>query len=282
MRESKYVAGVGEGKVAILRAEKETTSNKIGSLKDGDLVTVLAVEGNRALVTTGLAGWMDGKYLADKPSVEEIDIGPEPAGEVAKIQWYLHKWGFGPIVGPIDGKKGPKTTEAVKQFQAAMGLAVDGIVGPKTWAALKGPIIVPRITEADMVCACGKYCNGMPNASTIGVRILIERIWRELEQTYPGVQIYVANNAHPAPDGAVAGGQRCERWNKERQGAAASQHLYGKAADIYAKMAGVKDSELRQELENIALWLDTKGGVGYGAKYIVHVDIRGKRARWQY
>ena len=110
----------------------------------------------------------------------------------------------------------------------------------------------------------------------------VERIWRELEKTYPGVMIYVTNNAHPAPDGAVAGGQRCERWNKERGGATSSQHLYGTAADIYGKLAGVKDSELRQEIENIALWLNTKGGVGYGAKYIVHVDIRGKKARWQY
>lgn len=283
MRESKYVAGLGEGKLAVLRAEKETTSEKVGNLKNGDQVTVLAVDGNRALVTTGLAGWMDNRLLADKPPNAEVpDIGPEPAGEVAKIQWYLHKWGFGAIVGEIDGKMGSKTRAAIKQFQAAMSLGVDGIVGPKTWAALKGEIIVPRITEADMVCTCGKYCNGMPNASTIGVRILIERIWRELEKTYPGVMIYVTNNAHPTPDGAVAGGQRCERWNKERGGATSSQHLYGTAADIYGKLAGVKDSELRQEIENIALWLNTKGGVGYGAKYIVHVDIRGKKARWKY
>lgn len=127
----------------------------------------------------------------------------------------------------------------------------------------RGPVIIPRITE-----------DGMPNACTIDVQILIGRNWRELEKTCPGVQIDVTNNAHSAPDGAVAGGQRCEKWNKERGG-----HLYGKAADICGKLAGVKDSALRQEIENIALWMNIKGGVGYGEKYVAHIYIRGKKAR---
>ena len=36
-----------------------------------------------------------------------------------------------------DGKFGPLTEEAVKEFQTAHGLVADGIVGEKTWAALK-------------------------------------------------------------------------------------------------------------------------------------------------
>ena len=37
----------------------------------------------------------------------------------------------------VDGKFGPATTQAVKAFQKAQGLTVDGIVGAKTWAALE-------------------------------------------------------------------------------------------------------------------------------------------------
>jgi peptidoglycan hydrolase-like protein with peptidoglycan-binding domain len=38
----------------------------------------------------------------------------------------------------IDGVFGPVTKAAVEQFQGSSGLAVDGVVGPQTWAKLGG------------------------------------------------------------------------------------------------------------------------------------------------
>lgn len=41
----------------------------------------------------------------------------------------------------VDGIFGPKTNQAVRDYQKKNGLQVDGIVGPKTWASLLGDAI---------------------------------------------------------------------------------------------------------------------------------------------
>ena len=52
-----------------------------------------------------------------------------------------------------DGIFGPLTEEAVKEFQKEHRLAVDGIVGEKTWAALMSKTICTRkITEIIVHC----------------------------------------------------------------------------------------------------------------------------------
>ncbi|MGP7999935.1 MAG: peptidoglycan-binding domain-containing protein [Streptosporangiaceae bacterium] len=52
---------------------------------------------------------------------------------VQSVQYLLHQRGH-PVT--IDGSYGPKTTAAVKAFQAQKKLAQDGQVGPLTWAQL--------------------------------------------------------------------------------------------------------------------------------------------------
>ncbi|NLN40849.1 MAG: peptidoglycan-binding protein [Clostridiales bacterium] len=57
-------------------------------------------------------------------------MGPE----VEMLQRILYSIGYNP--GPIDGIFGPLTRSAVVRFQLDNGLVPDGIVGPKTWAAI--------------------------------------------------------------------------------------------------------------------------------------------------
>ncbi len=54
--------------------------------------------------------------------------------DVLAVQRRLSRLGFDP--GPCDGEYGPATAAAVRAFQAAAGIEVDGIVCPETRAAL--------------------------------------------------------------------------------------------------------------------------------------------------
>lgn len=53
---------------------------------------------------------------------------------VVTLQNRLLAAGFNP--GPVDGVFGPLTHNAVLAFQRSRNLVQDGIVGPRTWAAL--------------------------------------------------------------------------------------------------------------------------------------------------
>ncbi|MEM7817114.1 MAG: peptidoglycan-binding domain-containing protein [Candidatus Aenigmatarchaeota archaeon] len=50
------------------------------------------------------------------------------------MQRALRNAGF--YKGPIDGKIGPQTKNAIKEFQKANGLVPDGVVGRRTWEKL--------------------------------------------------------------------------------------------------------------------------------------------------
>ncbi len=66
---------------------------------------------------------------------------------VEKIQVRLKELGY--YGGPVDGDFGVGTEKAVKSFQKAKGLAVDGNVGPQTWKALfpQGNTPTPAIPQ---------------------------------------------------------------------------------------------------------------------------------------
>ncbi len=52
-----------------------------------------------------------------------------------EVQRALLRAGYDP--GTIDGKLGKKTKSAVKSFQRKKGLTADGVIGERTWSALK-------------------------------------------------------------------------------------------------------------------------------------------------
>ncbi|MFH0940449.1 MAG: peptidoglycan-binding domain-containing protein [Candidatus Omnitrophota bacterium] len=71
--------------------------------------------------------------LAD-PAVGQVSDSPDEK----MIQQALKNLGL--YAGDIDGSIGPKTKEAIKEFQSKNNLTPDGKVGPKTWAVLKNAL----------------------------------------------------------------------------------------------------------------------------------------------
>ncbi|MGH7381398.1 MAG: peptidoglycan-binding domain-containing protein [Candidatus Methylomirabilales bacterium] len=86
--------------------------------------------------------------------------------EVAKMQTRLKELDY--YRGPIDGDFGGGTESAVKGFQRAQRLAVDGIVGPKTWDRLfpQEEIPAPAILQKPLAYRClaltGAFETGAP------------------------------------------------------------------------------------------------------------------------
>jgi peptidoglycan hydrolase-like protein with peptidoglycan-binding domain len=68
------------------------------------------------------------------------------AYDTKSIQEALTICGFSP--GKVDGKAGPKTETAIKDFQKAAGVKVDGIVGPLT-----APALAKHLGEASVKAA---------------------------------------------------------------------------------------------------------------------------------
>lgn len=69
----------------------------------------------------------------------------------------------------------------------------------------------------------------------------------------------------------IVSGYRCPWWNAKVGGAKASQHMKGTAADIPRGYATVAQAE--------QAGFD---GIGNKGRSAVHVDVRGRRARWRY
>ena len=69
------------------------------------------------------------------PSQKNRSAGSSLKPTTREIQQALKNAGF--YQGTVDGKMGPVTREAVKEFQRVQGLTDDGVVGRQTWAKLK-------------------------------------------------------------------------------------------------------------------------------------------------
>ena len=68
------------------------------------------------------------------PTFRKSEARGSTATQIMALQYLLRNRGF--YKAKVDGKFGELTERAVRDFQRAKGLKVDGIVGPQTWTPL--------------------------------------------------------------------------------------------------------------------------------------------------
>ncbi|MFA5361983.1 MAG: peptidoglycan-binding domain-containing protein [Candidatus Omnitrophota bacterium] len=107
--------------ISVLEARLQSKDQEIESLRDAL---------NKTTEEKAAQGGLE-VPLENKKISAEVNMHPS----VPQIQTALKNSGYDP--GAIDGKLGKKTREAVKAFQAANNLKVDGKVGSQTWGVLK-------------------------------------------------------------------------------------------------------------------------------------------------
>lgn len=180
---------------------------------------------------------------------------------IKQIQCLLEYLGYDP--GVIDGVNGPNTEDAVRAFQAAEGLTVDGIPGPLTEAKLldavaagrvyKPPDKVPSASQTTGTADAAKYlrsdgCYHIPR----GVDVRLSKnlmahevvcqgkgcctesiISKRMVETYQDIR----DEYGDAIEIATAGGSgyRCDTHNREVGGAAGSLHKLGCAFDMHCR-----------------------------------------------
>ena len=109
---------------------------------------VIRFQASRGLAVDGIVGhqtWGLTRSIVLSPGLR----GHDPAELVRKLQRRLAAAGFAP--GPIDGRFGAVTEQAVRRFQTARGLPADGIVRSRTRALLSAPtLVVHRVSRHTM------------------------------------------------------------------------------------------------------------------------------------
>ena len=244
----------------------------------------------------------DSMQFIDKPTVHAVLRRGDKGAEVVKLQTALVAHGL--QLGIIDGSFGPKTENAVMDFQRAHYITVNGIVDSTTWALLEktpgnipepvdpapiepGPVS-PDPTQPDPGAwtypakPMARVYGPADRSKRISKYFTVSDLW--LDASHSTITLH--DNLLRALDTIIDhyGADRLEWYSKNSifrteasniaaGGATNSQHRYGTAADFWV----IKNGK-RLDMEEVAAWveenLDYVHGIGIYKGTHMHIDVR--------
>ena len=226
---------------------------------------------------------------------------------MTQVQMNLKFLGY--YFGKFDGVKGPQTIQAIKEFQANNGLAVDGIAGQKTINAIRDLICkIQNIVGANADGVAGDNTISKTKAYQSNHGLAVDGICGTKTRQIMFNQNVSSNEwnfAHfkksefACKDGCgfdsinhnlvalledirshfggkplvITSGCRCAKHNAKVGGVQGSRHVLGKASDFYIK--GVSTTDLL----NYCRTLVNQGRARYTytnnttMKGVVHIDV---------
>jgi peptidoglycan hydrolase-like protein with peptidoglycan-binding domain len=117
-----------DAEIVDLQYQVKDLSSKVDTIKPGDSSAQVSSDAQNS----------SGADQSDKNSIEVGPVGTSIIRVKAspeKIQTALKAAGV--YTGPVDGKIGAGTKAAIVEFQKSHGLKSDGVLGRRTWEALK-------------------------------------------------------------------------------------------------------------------------------------------------
>lgn len=234
------------------------------------VISMLVVLGATFTVNVGLAApaSADGCYTWGRTLREGMS-----GSDVTQLQIRVAGWpgSFGEVLS-VDGNFGPRTAAAVRRFQSAYGLAVDGVAGSQTFNKiyeLQDNDCTPihfSFAEVTQSATCGSQASltgGSVGASTVRAN-LIRAMWQaEALRRQLGDRPLT-----------VTSGFRSQACDRAVGGSGTGQHTYGRAIDFTGTPSLC-------QLAQQARYAGFNGifGPGYpGHNDHTHVDIRPSRS----